>query len=281
MIYEHTSYRAYLKDLLAQKTAHNPRYSLRAMAKQLGIAPSSLSEVLGARCGISLTSARKIALRLGLSPEETEYFCLLVQLEASEDPLVRESISLRMRSINPKAGHSHDLSVDQFRQIADWHHSAILELVSLEGDRFNATLAAKRLGISKIDAEVAVDRLVRLELLEADDRGKLNRVHNRLVARSNAMQDQAIRKFFDQTLQKAAAALGNQSPQERVSGYETLPLAAEAIPEAREIVERFFSEMIDLSRRTPRRRDVYHLTLHLFNLTPKNPKNSSLKGTIP
>lgn len=269
MIYAHFSYRTFLKEVLVDKTAKNPSYSLRAMARQLGVATSSLSEVLAGKSGFSLMAARKIALKLRLSPEETEYFCLLVQLEATKDLEIRESLLARIRGSNPNLPHQvHDLSVDQFMQISEWYHSAILELVSLDGKDMTAALAAKRLGTTKLQAEVAIDRLLRLELLERDCNGRLRRIHNRLIARSNAQQDKAQRKFFRQMLEKASSALETQSQRERVSGYETLPFSTEAVPEARSIMERFFAEMIALSRRTARKDSVYHLNVHFFNLTP-------------
>lgn len=267
MIYQHVSYRSYLREVLADRTKKNSKYSLRAMAKQLGFASSSLSEVLNGSANFSLMSARKIASRLELTAEETEYLCLLVQFDSSEDPEIRESLLNRMKSINPKKTTTHDLSVDQFKQISEWYHSAIIEIVNLRNFEFTPLNVAKRLGISKVEAEVAIERLLRLEILEKNKKGETVVVHDCLLTQSNTQTNQAMRNFFRQMMQKASEALETQNPKERLSGYETMAIAPESLPEAKVIFEKFFTDMLALSNRHPKKKNVYHLLVHFFNLT--------------
>ncbi|MEK7692130.1 MAG: TIGR02147 family protein, partial [Bdellovibrionota bacterium] len=77
-VFQHSSYRPYLRSVLADRISRNPAYSLRSMASHLGMAPSSFSEVLKGRTGLSLQAAARIARKLGLSEDESEYFALLV-----------------------------------------------------------------------------------------------------------------------------------------------------------------------------------------------------------
>lgn len=180
MIYEHTSYRSYLKEVLADRTRKNPKYSLRAMAKQIGFASSSLSEVMSGTTNFSLKSARKLAAKLALASDETEYLCLLVQLESTREPEIRESLLERLTSLRPKKIPMHDLSVDQFKQVSEWYYSPILEMIHLNNFEITPTSVSKKLGISKIEAEVAIERLIRLEFLEINKKDKLQAVHGRL-----------------------------------------------------------------------------------------------------
>jgi uncharacterized protein (TIGR02147 family) len=267
MIFEHISYRTYLKEVLADRTSKNSQYSLRAMARQLGFAPSSLSEVMKGTANFSLTSARKLASKLGLPPKEAEYLYLLVQYESTKDAEIKETLFARMKNLNPSKTQVHDLSIDQFRQISEWYHSAILEMVDLHHFVFSPVIIAKRLGISKVEVEVAIDRLIRLDLLEKTKKGEIVRIHDQLITKSNAADNQALRKFFKQMLHKAGEALETQSPKERVSGYETLAIPPEGLDEAREITEKYFNEMIALGNKYPKKKNVYHLLVHFFNLT--------------
>ena len=267
MIYEHTDYRAYLKEELAVRTRKNPKFSLRAMAMQLGCSHSTLSLVMKGSLNLSLESARKIAARLGLSATETEYFCLLIQAQGTHDAEVRESIIKRMSSLNPRGIKGHDLTVDVFKQRSEWYYTAIMGMAELPNSNINPSQVSKRLGISKIEAEVAIDRLLRLELLEKDNLGRLIPAQDRLLLQSEATSDQALRKFYRQMLQRAGDALEVQNSKERVSGFETIPLAPEAIAEAKEITERYFQEMIALGKKHPKQKNVYHLIVHFFNLT--------------
>jgi uncharacterized protein (TIGR02147 family) len=267
MIYEHVSYRTFLKEELAKRARKNPKYSLRAMAIQLGFSHSTLSLVMKGSINLSLESARKIASRLNLSSSETEYLCLLIQFDGAQDPEIRESILKRLKSLNPKRVNSHDLSIDVFKQRSEWYYTAIMGMAELPDNTITPVQISKRLGVSKIEAEVAIDRLLRLELLEKDESGKLVPVRDRLLLQSDASTNDAFRKFYRQMFQKASEALETQSSKERVSGFETITIANEAIKEARDITERYFKEMISLGEKYPKKKNVYHLLVHFFNLT--------------
>ncbi len=58
--------------------ASNPRYSLRAFARDIGISPSRLSAILKGRQGLSESSASRIAAKLGWEGEAAERFVLMV-----------------------------------------------------------------------------------------------------------------------------------------------------------------------------------------------------------
>jgi uncharacterized protein (TIGR02147 family) len=267
MIYQYVSYRSYLKEVLAERVKRNSKYSLRAMAKHLGVSSSALSEIMNGLANFSLNSARKIATKLDLSNGEVEYFCSLVQLESSRDPEVRESLLEKIKSLNPNKPKAHDLSVDLFKQRSEWYYSAILAMFQLSQTEMTSQIISKRLGISKIEAEVAVDCLIRLDLLERNKAGKITLTHAQFMTQSDASNNEALRKFYRQMMQKAGDALENQSTKERISGYETLAIANEALPEAKEIIEKCFQDIASLSEKYPKRKNVYHLVLHFFNLT--------------
>ena len=63
MIFE-TDFREVLKQVLQKRAGNNPSYSQRAFARDLGISPSTLSEVLKGRYGLSEKKSREIALNL-------------------------------------------------------------------------------------------------------------------------------------------------------------------------------------------------------------------------
>jgi uncharacterized protein (TIGR02147 family) len=267
-IYEHKDYRSFLRTVLADRVRKNPAYSLRALARQLEVPCSQLSQALNGKARLSTRAARRISHKLELPAPEADYFCLWVEIDAQKDPEIRAGLLDRLRKLAP-ARAVQDLSVDQFKQIADWRHSAVLELVNLPGFRLTAESAARKLGISKLDAQVVIDRLERLEMLYQDPAGAWVRAADDLRFTAPA-RSSAMRSLYRQLAEKMSAALDQQAPfTERLSGYETIPMAREALPEAREAVDRFFEEMIRVARKYPKKTDVYNLTVHLFNLTPE------------
>jgi len=268
MIFEHSNYRSFLREVLAEKVKKNPSYSLRALAKQLKVPSSQLSETLNGKANFSVATARRIAHELELSTEEAEYFSLSVQVETEKSNAIREQLIDRLNRFRPDTRPINDLSVDVFKQIADWHHAAILELVNVEGVHLTKTTISKRLGISELDAQVALDRLERLELLVKDTKGKWSKPKDDLQFISKE-KSTAMRAHYRQILEKVSGVLETQEPfQERLSGYETLAFSKKALPEAQQIFDRFFEDMISLSKKYPKKTDVYHLVTHFFNLTP-------------
>jgi uncharacterized protein (TIGR02147 family) len=186
---------------------------------------------------------------------------------SARDQELRDSILRRMRALNP-AREIRDLSVDLFKLIADWYHFAIRELTQLDGQELDPPAIARALGISPLEAEVALERLVRLELIEPDPArpGRYRKTLDHVLA-SSQLPNEALRTFNRQMLAKATDALETQSPQEKLCGSETFAISSHQLPEARAIMEEFFGRMVRLTG-TPLPRDrVYHLNVQFFNLT--------------
>ncbi len=266
MVFEYNNYRSFLRASLTARVEKNSRYSLRAMAQQLGVSNSNLSEVMNGKSNFSTGAMRKVAKGLRLTPQQTEYLCLLVELDSATDPDGRAFILERMRAINPQSVPAHDVSVDQFRQISEWYHSAILEMIYLSDFKFDAGEIARRLGIPRPDARAAIERLKRLKMIRKEASGKYVRASERLLVQApNA--NTALRHFYRQMLEKADAAVENQDPKERLSGYETFPVAPEHLPQIRAAMDRFLDELQALTQKAPKRTQVYHALVHVFNLT--------------
>src|SRR5688572_4111377 len=103
-----THERVHLEQLQAefsQRRKRNPRYTLRAFARQLGISHSLLSMMFGGQRRLSRRTMQKIEAALPRPPEG----------ETADD--------------------SHRLSLDQFEALSDWTHYAILSLLELPDSR--------------------------------------------------------------------------------------------------------------------------------------------------
>jgi uncharacterized protein (TIGR02147 family) len=217
-IFSHDSYRSFLQAELAERMQRNPKYSLRAMARALGLASSTLSEVINGRANFSTSTAHRVALALNLKDQETTYLCDLVQLESTRDPETRQMLTDRLRRNYPKHRVASNLALDQFEQMSNWYHMAMLELPHLRGFKFTAENVAKTLGITKPSAQLAIERLKRLDLIEVEPSGVARRKSPHLKV-SSPVKHQAMRKYYRQMLAKIETALSEQTPQERLSGY--------------------------------------------------------------
>ncbi len=265
MIYEHNSYRSYLKNILADRQSKNPAYSLRALARDLGVKPAHLSFVIRAKKGISLQNALKIAKSIGLNSQEIEYFCGLVHYEDAKSPELKNNYLQRLQSLNTQT-QIHDLSVDLFRIISDWYHIPILEMLELKDFKFTAINLAQRLGITPIQAEVAIERLMRLELLEKDKKGNYKKIYNNYLFKSEK-PNTALQSFHAQMLEKAIRSIKTQGPKEKYIGSQTFSIDVEQLESAREVLDECRKKLVVLFESGKSKTQTYHLGLQLFNLT--------------
>ena len=94
-------FRQILEREFAFRRTRNSSYSLRAYARDLGFAPSSLSEILHGRIGMSSQSATRVSAALRLTTEETAEFVDSVQMThaRSEEERKRAWLKTRLRGL--------------------------------------------------------------------------------------------------------------------------------------------------------------------------------------
>lgn len=262
-ILEHQNYRAFIREVMSEKAQRNPRFSLRAMAKTMGVAPSFLSTVLKGEKNLSFEMANQFAVRMNLNESERDYFCLLVQKESAKDPLIKEALAEKVRRANPR---HNDLSVEHFKVISNPLHFALLSATTLTDFDSTPRNFALVLGVPQADVELALQRLETLEMVELTERGyRKTKSNPRVVSQA---PNQALRRFHRQTLTKAIDSLETQSPQEKVIGSETFAIDADQIEDFRKLADEFFDRALALAKKSKTKTHVYHMGLQFFNLTP-------------
>ncbi len=260
-----TDYRAYLRAELERRVAKNARYSLRGFARDLGISPQMLSLVLNGKKGISLDSAVELAARLGLDPAEASLFVDLVSFAQAKTPEAKRLARYRLEErISPRSEPYRTLEVDAFKAISDWHHYAILELSCTHGFNPSPVWIAGRLGIPVGEVRAALERLLRLGLLE-DQGGALVKVDGNLSA-DFGIPAPALRKLARQLLEKAAASLEEQSIAERDITNMTMAIDPARLPEAKRMIADFRRKLCAFLEQGERT-EVYAFTPALFRLT--------------
>jgi len=267
MILEHENYRSYLKQVLSTRQNTNPSYSLRSMAKQLKMAPSLLSDVCTGKRHLSQLKALDVAKTLGMNDSERDYFCLLVQLDATEAPELKELLQRQLYRINSQKP-VRDLSVDQFRAISEWYHLAILQLFAVDGIVINKQTVAKQFDLPVAECEQALERLQRLDLIEKNEDGNYRRLEHTIQV-SSKTPSEALRKYHRQTMAKASEALDTQTNDERFVGSETFSFNPADFKKANAILENCFTQLIALSSQQKRKSQVYHAGIQFFRLTRK------------
>jgi uncharacterized protein (TIGR02147 family) len=245
------TFRSLLQETLVSRCKANPAYSLRAFAKHLQIEPSFLSKILSGKRPTTTATIRKLAERLNLSPEEAAPF-----------------ISKTTQQAKAADADFQNLALDQFRMISDWYHYAILELIDVKGFESDAAWIAKKLGIKKIEAQTALERLERLEMIQKNKRGQYENTSGQNTTVGNEFTAVAFRKLQKQILLQSIEALENLDIAERDHSSMTMAIDPLLLPEAKKKIRDFRRELCAFLQENNRpKKEVFQLSLSLFPVT--------------
>lgn len=250
-----------LQSELESRLLRNSAYSMRAYARDLGLSPSSLSKLLKKKIGLSVKKARQISKKLNFSEEHTEFFCTLVEANCSRHIEVQKLATIKLRKFD---SYSNILPVDSFKLISEWYHLAILELFSIKGFKEDIEWIAQKLGIASVEANDALERLKRLELLKVIE-GKLKPVSDFIIVKS-AVPESAGQNFHSQLLRKAAQAVYEQDKDKRNVSNVILKARSSDIPLLDMRIKDFRRELSYLIEEGEGHDTVYNLGIHLVRL---------------
>jgi uncharacterized protein (TIGR02147 family) len=267
---EADSYRTYLSEELSRRMKSNPRYSQRAFARQLGMSPGELSEVLKGKRKLSLKSALRVARVMSLGPLETKHLLLLTQIEKSRE--LGEDSPLPLLDEPPLAPRR--LSMDIYHIVSDWFCFAILNLADCEGFNEEPAWIARRLGISQHQAELALERLERAGLMKREN-GKIVATPDYVISPTD-IPSEAIRSSHRTLLEKARDALDFQSVHEREISGAGLAIDPRLLPEAKKEIQAFLDGIVAKysASGAGRKSEVYQLEIAFFRLTEPGKGNT-------
>lgn len=259
-------YRQFLKDRFGVLREKNPRYSLRAFARDLEIPPGRLSEVLSQKAGLSAKSAEKIASKLGLSAKEKKFFINQVLSTDGRAKSSRISAAQQIKTLKEEYENYTQINLDQFKVISDWYHFAIIDLLKTNTFKNDMNWISKRLGISKIETELAIERMKKLNLIQSV-KGRLQ-VKSSTVNTPTDISSEAIRKFHKQVLNKAILAIDFQTIEQRDFSAVTMPISTRLLPEVKQKIKEFRRALNDWIAANPApKNEVYCLNVQFFKLT--------------
>lgn len=247
------SFRHRLQAELARRCARNPRYSLRAFARQLDIDHSTLSQLIRSKRRLTPATIRRLGRELGLAEEETEgYVASQRLLEATADAGRRRG---------------RELTGSLLEVLGDGLSLSLLELTRLDDFRPDVRWVARALGTSTDRIQLALQALMRLELLrmEAPDRW-VDRSGDAVVCLED-LGRVALERYADGLRRISAEALRRLPPELRDHSAVTLAVAVDRLPEVRERIARFRRELTELLQDAERRDDVYRLEIAFHPVT--------------
>ena len=244
-----------IKEDLSLKQRNNPHYSLRAYARDVGIHPATLSQILKGKRPLPLKDSEAVALKLNLGPKEKTLFIeSLLRNKSAIDQIKISDFDTRLM-----------LDESYYQIIAEWEHYALLELFHLQ--QFNRTQedVARLLDLTMNRTEVVINNLLVCELLELDSEGKLQKVHSD-IRTTEDISSQALKESHKETLDLGKEKIEQIAIDMRDFSSSTLAIDLKKIPEAKIIIREFRQKMAALLEDGDKT-DVYQLAIQFYPLT--------------
>ncbi len=253
---EGASFRWLLSEELARRCGRNPQYSLRAFAAALSVDHATLSQWLRGKRPVTAETIERLGPRLGLSAEEIR------------DLVSRERL---FPAPGPERPEVRQLASDVASVVADWWHFAILELLRLDSFRPDSRWIARVLDLDVDTVNVALQRLLRLGLLEmaAPDRW-VDRSGDAATS-VDGLPAAALERLVSEARRLAAQSLRDVPRALREHSTTTIAVDTARLAGAFERIARFRRELLEhLDAGAAPRDDVYQLEIHLFPVTRLN-----------
>ena len=246
---------ALLRERLRAAKRRNHRYSLRSFAKQLGIDHSTLSQVLRNRRQFSQRDLKSVARAMGLTETAVQNYS--GNFRGSEKK-------------RPGKIHSLQFDLDTFQLLSTWHHYAILEMTHIRGFKPDVRWIAAVLGIEVDAVNTALQRLLRLGLLEMSQQrlwvDKSGDAEFQTPALSEAASNQVQREIHE----LAIHAIERAANERRMQQHMVMAFDSAALPRLRRLAEVFMKKARALASDSDAKDDVYQLEVSFFPVTAKN-----------
>jgi len=221
-------HREYIKRELTARVRRRPLYSQRAFARDLGVAPSTLTDFLKGRIGFSSGRISQISKQLGLSVEQREHWTDLVDGKFSRDADRRKASLLRVKA--RLEAEKSSITLEEFKTMSEWHHYAFIELIEQNNLKYSdLKVAANALQIPLKVMKESVQRLIQVQLLRETEGGLYQVVDVRRNV-GNQLPSEGIRSFHQQILEKAMTALETQGMDRRFNSSTLVGLPKSKIP---------------------------------------------------
>lgn len=239
-----------LKTIFEARREKNSSYSSRAFARDLGISPGRLSEIMSMQSIPGPEITRRIVQGLKLNFQDSQWVMDMIR---------------QQRSLHQEIKGARQLAVDEFSLIADRENFSLLCLMETKGFQSNIPWIAKRLQISKARVEKALDCLSRLQLIERDEDGNYRSL-NKDVTTTHNISSEAIRKYHRQGLLHATNSLLQDDVDVRDITSIEMPADPQKLAEMRALIRDFRRKVAGLME-SGTKTEVYRLNIQLVPVT--------------
>lgn len=251
-----------LNSELEKRVRANKRYSARAFARDIGVSPSLLSEVLRLKKGFSFKKANQIASKLKLQRAKHNAFLLSIAANFSRRETARAKFKTELLEVlqnkNIKIYDEYELS-----NLGKWYYNVLLELCELSSCENTIEWFAKKTGLTLFETNRAIAQLIKLNQLKLENQ-KYSPVYDSSET-SFEIPSEIIKSLHKQNLEMAQKALVEQDIASREFLFMTFAFNRGELAEAKRDVRKFqedFAKKYYSKNKTPNA--IYNLSIQFF-----------------
>lgn len=228
-----------LQEVLALRVGKNPRYSLRSLAKQLGVSHPYLSRIISRKRKMSPAIQKKIEKRLRVITG-------------------RPDLRLEQKS--------KMFTPEEAKKFLHWKYFAVLKLIEERGFVSGPAWIARRTGLSETETKDVLEKLKEIGMIVLGPKKKLLRVYDSSSFNFSEMTAKDFSKYFMSYFDRVTNHIQNSDSLDDWAGrVQVISLAAGQIRDAQVIIDQCMKDLKRLGAYTENADQIY---LAAFGLTP-------------
>ena len=254
------TYREILNQEFIYRKKLDSNYSLRTYAKEIGLSPSHLSDVLKFKRGISENTATIISQRINLNDNKAKYFIALVNREHGRSKKVKREAENFLQTYKNKPSFKL-IEKDKFDIIADWYYFAILECLEIKDYDGSPLFISQKLNLP---IETTLNALKKLESLNLIKKEAGIYISTKIILKTTQdIESKALKVSHKQTLTQSIKALDSVPVQDRDFTSITMAIDKSKLAEAKEKIKKFRRELCEFLE-DGNKEEVYNLNIQLL-----------------
>lgn len=262
-LFEHTDYRAFLREYLEARKKKDSFFSIRYFAQKAGTDAGTIVKILQGQLHLSSKRVTGIVEACRFDEREADYFRTLVDFgKAKTGPEIRRTFE-RLGAL--KGVSSRTLEENQYAFYQKWHHSAVRAAVGMlpfKGD-FRSLAASLVPAISVAQARESIDLLQKLGLVGEGVDG-IWHVTDAVITTGEKWRGAAVREFQKQTLDLAALSLDRDPVDLREHSTVTLTLRRSDLPMLKRRAAEFRQDLLKIAAEATEEDAAFQVNIQIF-----------------
>ncbi len=268
-ILDYIEYRAFLKDYFAYLKQTSKSFSLRKLAKDLGLSsPSFLSEVVSGKKNLPQKLVLKLNNVLKLSDQNFSYLDLLVQFNQARS--MEEKNYFFQKLSKYRGSKAKVIHRDQYKFYTKWYYSAVWTYFGINQKERNPSKIAEEIfpKITKNQVEASINLLLELGLIHKTANGYA--ATQKHIVTENPFSGMVASTYNTVLIDMAKDNLTKVKADSRQYNVLMFSISREGFSNIKERIRSFQEELRDIIERDSGEDRIYTLCMQLFPNSKKH-----------